>query len=245
MILKELENEAAALAENLEIVDYSFALPYTYVVLKGAHGISIGVVATPTEEIRRFENNAKEPCIEEFLKGAYSSNIVERTFALATINAISQYFIDTTKETGDILQTLANGAQKVAVVGNMFPVAEKLREMGKDVFVFERNKALFSHDTLSDALEYQLLPEMDVVLATGAVLVNGTIDMILERSKNARALVLMGPTAQILPKFIEGRGVTHLCSSKIIDTHEALKSLKMGTFRASGKYNKRYCLKVL
>ncbi len=248
MILEELTQKALQrMNGELEIADYSFALPYTYVVLKGKKGRAIGVAATLAEEIRAFDSGLFDVNVRSFLKGANSFNIIERTLALATVNAVSQYYLDLDVHTEeDALQVVEEDAsiKKVAVVGSMFPIVEKLKDAKKEVYVFERNKILFDDDTLSDGLEYQLLPKMDAVLATGTVLLNGTVDLILDRALNSKVVALLGATAQALPEFFIGRHITHLGSTKIKKCGEALKNLKLGVFRGSGRYNRRYNLKI-
>lgn len=248
MILEEIGRRTLRLIkEELKIIDYSFAIPYTYVMIEGKDKKSIGVAVTLMEEIHSFENNAPNVSLGSFLQMAESFNIIERTLCLATINAVSQYYIDLRDEIDDdLVQFLEKETdiEKVAVIGSMFPTVQKLQEAGKKVFVFERNKILFDKNTISDGLEYQLLPTMDAILATGAVLLNGTIDLILDRTNNAKVVALLGPTAQALPELFKGRHVTHLCSSKVEDIDDALTNLKLGSFKGSGKYNKRYALKV-
>ncbi|WP_297548304.1 DUF364 domain-containing protein, partial [Thermococcus sp.] len=108
----------------------------------------------------------------------------------------------------------------------------------------ERNPKLWDKDTYSDALEYHLLPEMDAVIASASCLVNGTIDLLLDRAKKAELFVLTGPTGQLLPEFLEGTRVTHLASMKVIEVERALLGLKLGSFRGFEKGNRKYVVKV-
>ncbi len=248
MILEKIgKRTLQLLKEDLKIIDYSFAIPYTYVVIEGKKKKSIGVAVTLVEEIHSFENSVSNISLESFLQGAESFNIIERTLSLATINAISQYYIDLSDEVdSDVIRLLGRetNVEKVAVIGSMFPIVKKLQEIGKKVFVFERNKVLFDKITISDGLEYQLLPKMDAILATGAVLLNGTVDLILDRANNAKVVALLGPTAQALPELFSDEHITYLCSSKVEDIDNALMNLKLGSFKGSGKYNRRYALKI-
>jgi len=82
-----------------------------------------------------------------------------------------------------------------------------------------------TEETLSDTFEYHLLPKMDAVLISGTSLVNDTIDFILERSKNVRLKILVGPTAQALPEFFKGY-VTHVASIKVVDIEKGSIKLK-------------------
>ncbi|ASJ07686.1 Rossmann-like domain-containing protein [Thermococcus pacificus] len=245
MLLSRIKKEALKLAEGLELVDFGFALPYTWVLAEGPEGKALGVAMTLPEEVQRYRNSISEPSLKAFIERADSLNAIERTLGLAAINAVSQYHIDLSNaEWVDVLELLSEDAGRVALIGNMPPLAKKLRERDFEVFVFERNAKLWDRDTYSDALEYHLLPEMDAVIASASCLVNGTIDMLLERAKRARLFVLTGPTGQLLPEFLKGTGVTHLAAMKVVDIEKALLGLKLGSFRGFEEGNRKYVVEV-
>ncbi len=245
MLLEEIKGKALPLVDELELVDFGFALPYTWVLVEGPEGKALGVAMTLPEEVQRYRNSVTEPSLKAFIERADSLNAIERTLGLAAINAVSQYHIDLSNaEWVDVLELLPEDAGKVALIGNMPPLTKALRERGFNVFVFERNAKLWDKDTYSDALEYHLLPEMDAVIASASCLVNGTIDMLLERAKRARLFVLTGPTGQLLPKFLKGTGVTHLAAMKVVDLERALLGLKLGSFRGFEEGNLKYVVGV-
>jgi len=211
MLLRRVKGEALELTDELELLDFGFALPYTWVLVEGEKGKALGVAMTLPEEVQRYTNSIIEPSIEGFIEKADSMNVIERTLGLAAINAVSQYHIDMNDAGNvDVLELLPEDPGKVALIGNMPPLARELRERGHELYVFERNPKLWDRETLSDALEYHLLPEMDVVIASASCLVNGTIDLLIDRAKRAELFVLTGPTGQLLPEFLRGTRVTHL-----------------------------------
>jgi len=246
VILRKLKKSTLRIIdEEFRIIDFSFALPYTYVVIEGNRGRSLGVAMTLPEEIQTYSSEIEDISVESFIKKVDSLNIIERTLAIATINAVSQYYIDLSKaESKDVTELLDESITKVAVIGNMPPIVKSLKERGFDLYVFERNLKLWDRETLSDSLEYWLLPEMEAVIVSGSALVNGTLDMILERSKKAKLIVLTGPTAQILPEFLKGSGITHVASMKVLNIEKALIKLKLGSFRGFEKENKKYIAEV-
>ncbi len=85
---------------------------------------------------------------------------------------------------------------------------------------------------------------MDAVVVSGSALLNGTLEMILDRSKRAKLVVLTGPTAQLLPDFLRGTGVTHLAAMKVMDVDEAIKRLKLGSFRGFERGSRKYVVPV-
>ena len=245
MLLTRIKKKALKLADGLELVDFGFALPYTWVLVEGPEGKALGVAMTLPEEVQRYRNSIDEPSLNVFIERADSLNVIERTLGLAAINAVSQYYIELSDaEFADVLELLPENTGKVALIGNMPPLVRELRNNGYEVYVFERNAKLWDKDTYSDALEYHILPEMDAVIASASCLVNGTIDMLLDRAKKAELFVLTGPTGQLLPEFLRGTGVTHLASMKVIDFEKAILGLKLGSFKGFEEGNRKYVVKV-
>ncbi|ASJ04131.1 Rossmann-like domain-containing protein [Thermococcus barossii] len=246
MLLNKLKKRALRLIdEDLRVLDFSFGLPYTYMLVEGERGKALGVAMTLPEEIQRYDNSIDETSVEAFIEKADSLNIIERSLALAAINAVSQYYIDLSSAKWiDAVELLDDNVEKVAVIGNMPPIVSALREKGLELYVFERNPKLWDRETLSDSLEYWLLPEMDAVLASASCMINGTLDMLLDMAKNARIFLLTGPTGQVLPEFLRGSGVTHLASMKVKNTERAILNLKLGRFRGFSDESLKYVLEV-
>ncbi|RLF82079.1 hypothetical protein DRN44_04710, partial [Thermococci archaeon] len=66
MILKQLKEKAMKkIKEDFRILDFSFALPYTYVVLEGPEGKAIGLAMTLPEEIGEYKTSFKSPSLKE------------------------------------------------------------------------------------------------------------------------------------------------------------------------------------
>lgn len=183
MLLSGIKKKALNPAKGLELVDFGFALPYTWVLAEGPKGKALGVAMTLPEEVQRYINSISEPSLEAFIKRADSLNVIERTLGIAAVNAVSQYHLDVSDLPDVDVVELVEGLSEVAVIGNMPPVVRALREKGVKTFVFERNPKLWDRETLSDALEYLLLPEVEAVIVSGSALVNGTLEMILDRAK--------------------------------------------------------------
>ncbi len=233
--------------ENFELLDFSFALPYTYVLLEGSAGRALGVAMTLPEEIQTYSNSVGHPSVKAFVERADSINIIERTLGLAAINAVSQYYFDPgDAEWQDVVGLVLRAEpSKVAVIGNMPPVVKAVRETGVETYVFERNPKLWDRGTLSDVLEYWLLPEVDAVIASATCLVNGTLDLIINRSTRARLIVLTGPTGQLHPIFLRGSGVTHVAAMKVVDIERAVRELKLGCFKGFEGFSRKYTVEIV
>lgn len=225
MILDNIvEHTLKTLEETvLELIDIGIAYPYTYSIIKGREGVAIGLCMTMVGDIGDYEHRIpitidEEMKISELVKEAVDRHLLKRFLGIATINAVSQYLLRISEGnynldvTNIILKNYPEAKKyNVAVIGYMKPVAQKLREKGYRVYVFERDPILRG-EAIPDFFEYRYLPDMDIVIATGATLINDTIDQIVERSKKARDIILTGPTAQVHPKFIEKQGISYLSS---------------------------------
>ena len=243
MIVDNIKKKALKIIdEEFRVLDFSFAFPYSYVLIEGVRGKSLGVAMTLLEEIRVCDSEFEEVSVEGFIEKADSLNIVERTLGIATINALSQYYLDLkTANVEDAINIVfRESVKRVAIVGKVTPIANALKSKGYEVYVFERNPNLKNEETLSDSFEYRLLPKMDAVLISGTSLINDTLDFVLERSKKAKLKVLIGATAQALPEFFKGY-VTHVASTKFVDVDSVLLSLKLGS--ASKLFDPRYSKK--
>ncbi|NJE30666.1 hypothetical protein E3E38_06350 [Thermococcus sp. 18S1] len=246
MLLAKLKKKALGfIDEELKVLDFSFGLPYTYVLVEGKRGKALGVAMTLPEEIGRFDNSIEEPTLEAFIERADSLNLIERSLGMAAINAVSQYYLDLSNaKWADAVELLDGDIEKVAVIGNMPPIVRTLRERGFRPYVFERNPKLWDRETLSDSLEYWLLPEVEAVIASASCMINGTLDMLLDRAKNARIFLLTGPTGQVLPEFLRGTGVTHVASMKVVKVERAILHLKLGRFRGFSDESRKYVLEI-
>ena len=198
--------------ENFKLSRVCVSICYTAAMLDNGY---VGLCHTPTEDIshshvgrRRSFHGLKAL---DVVRLANSLNVIDRTVGVAALNALSQHLMDAEgyerRFNVDIFDTLgAKENDVVAVVGYVRPLVGKLREKGCEVHVFERNPQLRG-DALPDTFVDSILPKADVVIVSGSSLGNGTIDKLLELSKNARLVAVAGPSAGALPEPFFARGV--------------------------------------
>jgi hypothetical protein len=163
-----------------------------------------------------------------------SWDLSERVTGVAALNALSQMAMRTRgggvrKEYGDVIGlTRVEKSDTVVMVGNMRHSADKLRRKAKRVLVLERSTGLRDEYTLPDTAVEEVVPQGDVVFATGATLCNGTADRIIELSRGAREVVMLGPSAGIFPPALFKRGVTAVAPMEILDADGAMRSVREG-----------------
>ena len=244
---------------RLELIDIGITYPYTYSIVRGEQGIGVGLCMTMVTEIGDYEH--KTPInvnrhleISDLVEGALDRHLLKRFLGISMINAISQYMLKVSRDdygidvTSIILKNYPESKEyNVAVIGYIKPVVNKLREKGYKVYVFERD-LIIRKDAFPDFFEYRYLPDMDIVIVTGAALINDTLDLIIERSRNAREIILTGPTAQVYPKFIEGNGISYLSSINTFFKEENFKTVKnnlvVGNEKILWKKTLKYSIKI-
>lgn len=84
------------------------------------------------------------------------------------------------------------GFSEVVVIGNMLFVVRVFCEKGVKIFVFEWNLKFWDREMFSDVLEYIFFFEVEVVIVSGLVLVNGMFEMIFDWVKKVELVILIG-----------------------------------------------------
>ncbi|SHN75261.1 DUF364 domain-containing protein [Desulfitobacterium chlororespirans] len=62
-----------------------------------------------------------------------------------------------------------------------------------------------------------LLADADIVLLSGSTLVNGTYRDLIRYARKARVIGMFGPSAQLIPEFLQGGGINYITTSGIAD----------------------------
>ncbi|MHA1595201.1 MAG: Rossmann-like domain-containing protein [Candidatus Baldrarchaeia archaeon] len=212
--------------------DVRIGLLYAGVKLSSGHG---GVAYTFMDEAIAY---MRARCMErrtffsgmrlvDALKLSFSWDLVEAAVGVAAINAASQLVFEeraSEYEFSDVdVVELVKKDDDVVMVGYFAPLVPRILKKTPNLVVIERKPAPGDIEILPDFASEKVLPEADVVIVSGSTLVNKTIDRILELSKNARDVVLLGPTASVIPDPLFRRGVTAVMGIRITDADKMLK----------------------
>jgi len=152
---------------------------------------------------------------------------LERSLGLATANALaaieSRDYLS-----GDVLGSLRlRPTDKVAMVGDFRPLEPQLRSMCAELKILELKTN--GHDGLIPFEQAEsVIPFTDVVIVTGAAIVNGTLDEILEMAEGCRELAVLGPSTPLCPVAFEGSPATMLSGNLIKDADFILKTITEG-----------------
>jgi uncharacterized protein (DUF4213/DUF364 family) len=153
----------------------------------------------------------------------------QRSLGMAAINAVSQfvfkhsgYVLPAMDKTLDLL-ALEKG-DHVGMIGYFPPLVEQVRARGVPLTVVELNeKWLQRTDGLEVTLDLAQLNRCNKIVCTGTVLINQTLDSVLENCGNAEQILIVGPTTGCLPDPLFDRGVTLLGGSVVVDHREFLQ----------------------
>ncbi len=208
--------------KEVTVRDYCFGIKYAYVILETPKGIGIGLSYVQLEDIDRHGNRlvakvAKEINLGNLCEYFRSPSPMLRTFLTAYLNAVSSVLYEPSKEEvgKDILEVMDIGSNDVvAVVGYIGPVVKALSGKVKDLVVLERSIAM-REDALPDLVAPRVLPYATKVIATGASIINDSIDIILQYSKNAEDIALVGASSGMVPESLLREGITVVGSFRV------------------------------
>lgn len=167
--------------------------------------------------------NLNQEKIFTLLEFALSAQILDRVLGISAINALSQnYFVEedlSFDETHDIIDILKLGANdKVGMVGLFRPMVPRILKRVKNLSIVERHSIPEASVAIHE--DPSILEESDKVIITATTLVNDSLEEILKHCTSAVKLVLLGPTASMLPDPFFKRGFDHVCGMKILDANE-------------------------
>ncbi len=161
---------------------------------------------------------------------ALSNELPQPSIGMAALNAlVAETVKDEHLEEADgaqMLMQLADG-KRVALVGH-FPFVEELRMRAGQLMVFEERPL---PGDLPAHMADELLPQAQIVVITGSTFINHTIEHLLELSKDAELVMVMGPTTP-LSKVLFEFGVDVIAGSLVLEPKTVLRYVSEGaTFR--------------
>jgi uncharacterized protein (DUF4213/DUF364 family) len=166
----------------------------------------------------------------------------QRALGMAAINAISQCvltgsgcLLPDTDNTMGLLQPEQD--DHIGMVGYFPPLVEMIREKNIALTVIELDqKWVQSEQDFEVTIDSSKLNVCNKLLCTGTVLINHTLDRILEQAKNADELYLVGPTLGCLPDPLFDRGVTAVGGRQVVNCAQFVDMWRAGeSWRAASK----------
>ena len=245
-ILKEYFGERL---EKMVVERAVFGLFFSGVKLSTGHG---GLCFTPVKEIPEAvccPSSAKAMplsgklggrSVKSYLDDLSHTNILRKTLAIATLNALSacyweenknlEYKIETDVDSFDVME-IPQGKKSV-VIGALVPMLKKLLAADADFKVLEMDSRTLKGNELEhfapakDANMY--LPDSDLDVITGVTILNDTLPDLLAMCKPGADILVTGPTAGMIPDAFFKRGVTVMGGILVTKPDELLDVISEG-----------------
>lgn len=168
---------------------------------------------------------------------------IKRAIAIATLNALSEGIWKNNPDEGkgryrivegdDILASVPlHTIKKAVVVGALIPVIKTIKEQQIPYRIAELDIRTLKAAELPFFVTQEELPvelaTADLVVISGTTLLNDTLEHILRDCNPTATIMLIGPTATMLPESFFARKVTMLAGNRVIDPEEILDVLIEG-----------------
>lgn len=248
MIVKQLREYLLKNVPERKISDLRIGLIYTGILLDdGKAGVAYAFSENFSDCHSFFAGSrpVKGRSTHEVLRCLGSSNMVEASVGIATVNALINQEREETQG-GDVLDALElKETDRVVMVGAFVPMISHLKERVRELLIFELQDQL-GEGVLSAEKAFHELPQCDVALITSTSLINGTMDLLIEAAvKGCRDVVLLGPSTPLLPEIFKPLGVTMLSGLMVTDPPGILQVVSEGGgMRAFGDYVKKVNIKT-
>ncbi|MGI9318167.1 MAG: Rossmann-like domain-containing protein [bacterium] len=166
----------------------------------------------------------------------------QRALGMAAVTAVSQFvlrrsgcLLADSDNTMDLL--LPEPQDHIGMVGYFPPLVDHIREKNIDLTVIELDQQWVQQESgFTVTLDSSRLQACNKVLCTGTVLINNTLDRILEQAENAEQTYLVGPTLGCLPDPLFARGVTAIGGRQIVDCEYFIELWSAGeTWRSASR----------
>ncbi|MDR2422762.1 MAG: DUF364 domain-containing protein [Deltaproteobacteria bacterium] len=226
-----VEEKLGPLIDELVVERAVFGLFFTGVKLSNGQG---GLAFTPIKEIPEavccpssakampLSGQLASRPIRQYLADLNSPNVLKKALAIAVLNALSAthwrsganlgYEILVGRDAFDEAAIPKNGL--TVVIGALIPMLKRLISEGADFKVLERDPRALKPRELEHFLPAdqapKVVPQADLIVATGVTILNDTLPELLSLAKPTAEVIVSGPTASLLPDALFKRGVDAL-----------------------------------
>ena len=237
MILNLLKENALQLVNTRKVADVRIGLSYTAVQLDDG---SAGTAMTFHHDIPQGCLSAETPLkgrpAAELIEKAVSENLIERTLAIAAMNAVTNRHGDTLIP-GDALKLLQIGKDDVVgMVGFFGPLVAALKGEVAEMHIFEKSKK--KAENLHPEKDIpKILPGCTAVVITSTSLINRTFEGVMECTGNCRKIAMIGATTPLVREVFAEYGISLLSGLVIREPDEVLRVIsESGGMRSFSRF---------
>ena len=187
-----------------------------------------------------FAGRLRGASAAEMVQGAMSGDGFRRAVGIATLNALAERSWKKQPHPGTVLHpacdafaiTAPRPGEQVVLVGAFIPFLKELKRRGTQYLVLEQNPATLKAEEMPfyrpAERAPEVVPQADVLLITGATLLNDTLEDLLALARPETRVIVVGPTVGMLPDAFFARGADILGSVRITEPDAFLELLAQG-----------------
>ena len=176
----------------------------------------------------------------ELMQDALAGNGLSRALGIATLNALAELCwrrrpapgVELLPGTDAFDATELHERDRVVLVGAFIPFLKELKRRRQPYLVLEQNPAALKPEEMpfyrAAELAPEIVPAADVLLITGATLLNDTLEDLLALARPEARVTVLGPTVGMLPDAFLPRGADVLGSVRITQPDAFLDLLAEG-----------------
>jgi len=214
----------------------------------GSLGLSFVLLGDTLSVLRRTDRHAAlEGMPALALAKRYAGPAgAQRALGFAAVNALTRHLFDRSgfeprTASGSLGDLDLEPGDHLGMIGLFPPLVRQVLATGAELTVLELRADLAGpRDGWHVTLDADELAGCNKILSTSTVLLNDTLDEMLERCRHAERVALIGPGAGCLPDTLFARGVTLLGGIWIVDA-AALK-VALGAGRPWGNFTRKFAL---
>ncbi len=229
MLANELVEYGLETADRQRTADVRIGLGYTAVQLDdGSCGLAFTLHEQEYESccVVPEAGNLAGRSAAELIPWIKSADVTACAVGLATLNALIHPPAEAVES--DILDLISvSPDDTVGMIGYFGPLVEPLKKRTREFHVFER-KPDPEYGILPESAMHDLLPQCRIVIMSATTILNHTIDGLLELSKNAREVAILGPSTPFAPDVFKRYGVTLLSGVQITEPKKVLQIVSEG-----------------
>jgi uncharacterized protein len=174
-----------------------------------------------------FPGRLKGRAARDLMQDAVAADGLRRAVGIATLNALAELCwrrrphpavaLLPGKDAFDATEFRAG--DRVVIVGAFIPFLKELKRRRQPFLVLEQNPTLLKPEEMPfyrpAELAREIVPQADVLLITGATLLNDTLEDLLAWARPEAQVTIVGPTVGMLPDAFLARGADRLGTMRV------------------------------
>lgn len=175
--------------------------------------------------------------VSEYIANLQKESPLQTALGISVLNALSSTYWRRNPPSGYILKygadplenkTIADDA-KVVVVGALVPYIRMLKARGRQFHILEKDPRTLKENEMQfycpPEKSLSCIESADILIVTGTTLINNTLEDILSQVKCGAEVILVGPTASMIPDAFFQRGVNSIGGVMVTDPDAVLDTL--------------------